>query len=160
MSAYEKLMVSQNALQKGKYLAIITDCEIKVSKAGNEYLGLKLKTEKGGTLFYNLFNHSEGSLKMLIPQLKKLLLLEKLPLYASVDDILKDKANFLRKIETAINSILKKKIEITVSGHDDDGREKLFISGFMDIPNEAFQTVKTEKPAPVPSFNQKEEFSF
>lgn len=134
------------ALPEGKHVAMIMSADYKVlEKSGTEVVNMKLMLSDGTVYYHSFFAHTEGSIKMAAPQLKKLMLLEKLPIYQTVNDLINDRTNFLKKLETALNALLKKKIELTAEFYNSkktNQREQMVrISGYLDTPNEAVQTV-------------------
>ena len=140
------------ALPEGKHVAMITSADYKVlEKSGTEVVNVKLMLQDGTTYYHSFFAHTEGSIKMAAPQLKKLMLLEKLPIYKSVNDLISDRTNFLKKLETALNGLLKKKIELTAEFYQSkktNQREQMVrISGYLDVPNEFVQTVPAVQAA-------------
>ena len=134
------------ALPEGKHVAMIMSADYKVlEKSGTEVVNMKLMLQDGTTYYHSFFAHTEGSIKMAAPQLKKLMLLEKLPIYQSISDLIADRTKFLHALENALNGLLKKKIELTVEFYNSkktNQREQMVrISGYLDVPNEVFQTV-------------------
>lgn len=148
------------ALEDGTHVAQIRMAEVRTTQKGDEYISIALNFEDGSSYYHNLFFHSEGAIKMCAPQLKKLMLLEKLPIYASLNDLMKDLHNFVSKVESAINALAKKKIEITAetyfSKKKNEDTQTVRISGFLDTLNLAVQTQNEEQP----KFNSKEEMPF
>lgn len=159
MSVYEELM-DGGRIPKGDHLARIDAVDLKVSKAkGNEYLQLRLKLKSGDAIWHNL-NFTEGTIPMTVKQLKNLSLIESLPIYASVSDLIKDKDNFIRKTMNLLTALEGKKITIKVTGHDESDRPKTWIQSFDDIPNAAIQTESKKTSTKPSSFNEKEELPF
>ena len=75
------------ALPEGKHVAMILSADYKVlEKSGTEVVNVKLMLQDGTVYYHSFFAHTEGSIKMAAPQLKKLMLLEKLPIYKTVND--------------------------------------------------------------------------
>lgn len=138
------------SLSDGKHLAMIEHAEYKtIGQKNTEVVNIKLKLSDGSTHYHSFFAHTEGSIKMMAPQLKKLMLLEKLPIYKTVEDLIADKSNFLRKLESAINNLTRKKIELTAESYNSkktgQKEQMIRISDYLDIPNEAVQTVPKVK---------------
>jgi hypothetical protein len=151
-------------LKEGKHVAMIKSADYKVlEKSGTEVVNMKLMLQDGTTHFHSFFAHTEGSLKMAAPQLNKLMLLEKLPIYKSVNDLIADRTNFLKKLETALNGLLNKKVELTVESYNSkktgQKEQMVRISGYLDIPNEAVQTVPKAKVDPLKN-DRNEELGF
>jgi hypothetical protein len=137
MSIYDDLTQS-GQLAKGDYLTILESVEMKVSKAGNEYIALKFRTKEKETIYHNL-HFSEKAIGMSIKQLKSLKLLASLPIYASLKDLDADKANFVRKVMELLMQIEKKKITISITGYDENDRPKTWIKSYDDVMNAAIQ---------------------
>jgi len=151
-------------LKDGKHLAQLKSAEVKVTQKGDEYIGLIFNLVDGSKHFHNLFFHSEGAIKMCAPQLKKCLLLEKLPLYANLNDLLADQKNFIGKVETAFNQLIGKKFEITAetyfSKKKNEEQQNVRISGFVDLPNLAVQTMPMGVAPGVAAVDTKESLPF
>lgn len=142
MGLYDELSSSgESKLEKGDHLARLESADLKVAKtSGKEYLSLRFKLKSGQVLWHNLY-FSEGALPMAIKQLKNLMLVESLPQYNTVQDLLADSVNFIRKTNELLMKLEGKKITLYCSGQDDQGRDKLFIKAYTDIPNEAIQKI-------------------
>jgi hypothetical protein len=134
------------SIPNGKHVMMIDSVEYKtIGQKDTEIVNLKLKMADGSTYFHSFFAHTEGSIKMAAPQLKKLMLLEKLPIYKTVEDLIADKTNFLKKLEVALTGLLKKKIEVTAESYNskktNQMEQMVRITGYIDTPNDAVQTV-------------------
>jgi hypothetical protein len=137
MSIYDS-MTAEGQLQKGDYLTIMESVEMKVSKAGNEYVALKFRTKEKESIYHNL-HFSEKAIAMSIKQLKSLKLVGSLPIYASVKDLEADKVNFVRKVVELLMQMERKKITISITGYDDSGRARTWIKSYDDVLNAAIQ---------------------
>jgi hypothetical protein len=151
-------------LKDGKHLAQLKSAQVKVTQKGDEYIGLVFNLVDGSKHFHNLFFHSEGAIKMCAPQLKKCLILEKLPIYKSLTDLLADQKNFIAKVETAFNALIDKKFEITAetyfSKKKNEDQQSVRISGFVDVPNLAVQTTALEASAKKSGIDPNDEIPF
>lgn len=137
MSIYDSI-AQDGQLTKGDYLTILENVEMKVSKAGNEYIALRFRTKEKETIYHNL-HFSEKAIAMSIKQLKSLKLVNALPIYASVKDLEADKANFVRKVMELLMQIERKKITVSITGFDENDRPRTWIKSYDDVINAAIQ---------------------
>jgi hypothetical protein len=138
MSLYDEIL-NEGQLAKGDHLTMLKSIDMKVSKnSGNEYLNLIFKTKEGEIIYHNL-SFSKKAVPMLIKQLKNIKIVAALPIYASVDDLVADGANFIRKVMTLMMDMVGKKFIIKVTGYDDNNRPKTWIEKYADIENKAVQ---------------------
>jgi len=150
-------------IEQGTYCATIDNVTIEETAKGTDYLQFVVTIEGGDFHARKLWHKmwfTENAYNWTARQLDDLLVFENL-------SIAKNLKAFMNSAANACFKLVNKKIEIKVTGHeeytDKKGQTKLStktdITGFLDIPNAAFQTGEPKKMNPE-NFDKSEELPF
>lgn len=133
-------------IPKDRYACFIEDVKLMETKTGKDYLNVVAVIADGEFAKRKLWCKlwfTEKAYNMTAQQLDNLMVLQAVGEHDTI-------GGFKNATADVVFKLLNKKIEVSVTGHDEyNGKtyEKSFITGFLDIPNGAFQTVPAQSAA-------------
>ena len=126
-------------LPKGRYACTLDNATIEETKTNKTpYLDLACTIadgDKAGRKLWVKLWMTEGAYNMTSQQLANLMVFDSIGQQP-------DQASFMNRAADLVFQLVGKKIEVSVTGHDEYNEkkyEKTFVTGFLDMPNSAIQ---------------------
>jgi len=146
-------------LEKGRYSCVLEDVKIDQSKNGSPFINFTFVIDGGDfnkRKIWQSIYFTDKSYNMAAQQLDNLLIFDNIQPAKNLEAYMNNAADICFKL-------INKKIEVEVKGFREYNGKKYpntFITGFLDVPNSAFQNAKKQRPKNNAGFDETEELPF